>query len=94
MLILETTDTDGDSFAVQGGEYQIVCNYGSTQTKLQILAPDSDPEVWIDTDAKFTNNGVKAIWLSADAKYRMTNDTAGSKCWIMPLYRMNISNRV
>lgn len=93
MLILDDTDTDGDGFRVRGGEYQIICDYGSTETKLQVLVPDTNPEVWIDTDLKFRNDAIDSIWLSSGATYRMTNGTAGSKCWLVSLRNLDISNR-
>ena len=47
---------------MRGGQYQLVCGYGTTTVKLQVQKPESDPAEWIDIwtlDQNF--NGKKAI---------------------------------
>ena len=83
--ILEPTETEGWPFTTAGGEHQIILEYGTVEAKLQIQIPESDPARWIDTNESWTDSGVRAMWLSANATYRLIAAVAGASGWVDPL---------
>ena len=94
MKVLESTQTEGPAFQVRGGQYQLVCGYGTTTVKLQVQKPESDPAEWIDTNQEFTADGVKAFWLSSEDTYRVINAAAGGEAWLSPLQYVTIRGRI
>ena len=80
--VLTATQTEGDEFTVGGGRYQLVVKDWSSEVKLQIKAPESNPTEWIDTDQVFSANGVKAFWMSYEGLYRMVTGAAGASAYL------------
>lgn len=95
MLVLDSRTKDGDPFFVEGGEYQLIVAGDLTDSsdneipggpiRLQILFPDTT-DYWVDTDAEFYRDGVKAFITSGGSTYRMyAEKAAGATVHLFPL---------
>lgn len=86
--VLESSEAEGSPFRSRGGRYQIVVKSGGATVNLQIAVPDTDPVEWIDTDEDWSDDGVRAMWLSFEATYRLVPSAAGAEAWLQPVDRL------
>ena len=80
--VLSSTLIVGKVFLVGGGRYQLIVKGWTSEVKLQIRVPETDPVEWLDTDQTFSDNGVKTFWASHEAEYRVVADTAGASVYL------------
>ena len=89
MQVLTDAQTEGDSFKVKGGFYQITVGDSVSDVTLEIKLRNSDPEEWIGTGETWTGDGPRAMFLAALEEYRMTTATAGAKAFLAAIGRFD-----
>ena len=62
------------------------------EVKVQILAPETDPDDWIDTDQIFSDRGVKTFWMSYEGVYRVVTSAAGASAYLQLISIRAITN--
>ena len=82
MQILKNTQTEGDSFKVDGGRYQITVGNWMADVTLQIKLRNSDPEIWIGTGETWTGDAPRWMWLAALEEYRVVTTVAGAEAYL------------
>lgn len=85
---LNSTETEGSPFYINGGSYlAVLSGYNSGTCYLDIESPDG---VWIPTDISFTANGAKTFIATQLLRYRLRIDggSAGAQVWVMPAYSL------
>ena len=83
--ILEADETNGETFYVSGGEYQVLILRGAGAT-VRLQARAEAGKDWVNTDASATNNDLISITLAPGFEYRMNSNSAqGSEAWISTL---------
>ena len=80
--VLNSTQTVGEAFLVGGGRYQLIVKGWTSEVKLQIGLPETDPLEWLDTDQIFSDNGVKTFWASHEAEYRVVAGMVGASVYL------------
>ena len=80
--VLSSTQTVGEAFLVGGGRYQLIVKGWTSEVKLQIGLPETDPLEWLDTDQIFSDNGVKTFWASHEAEYRVVAGMVGASVYL------------
>ena len=80
--VLSSTQTTGEVFLVGGGRYQLIVKDWTSEVKLQIGVPETDPVEWLDTDQTFSDNGVKTFWASHEAEYRIVAGIVGASVYL------------
>ena len=80
--VLSSTQTVGEAFLVGGGRYQLVVKGWTSEVKLQIGVPETDPIEWLDTDQIFSDDGVKTFWASHEAEYRVVAGMVGASVYL------------
>ena len=78
--ILIATQGTSDIWLFSGKDGTIVLtNHAGGTWTLQVEAPDA---TWIDTDVTFTDNGIKADFVTTPGlRYRLNGGDAGATAW-------------
>ena len=98
--ILDVTDAIGQTFrlvdqlTLPGTTYFVLgrqeilvdLHVGGTWT-LQIESPGG---IWIDTDITFVDVGVKALWVTQSARYRLTGGVPGARAYVTGAWNVGV----